>query len=86
MTQHDPTCGRCAAVLRAIDEWGELNGYPPTLSEIGSMTGISSNSMIVYHVDELVARGHLRKTPSVARATTITDAGRAAVRQGVARG
>lgn len=84
MAQHDPKCGRCAAVLRAIDEWGDLNGYPPTLTEIGGMTGITSSSMVVYHVDELVARGHLRKTPGIARATTITEAGRAAVRQGAA--
>lgn len=79
-TKHDERCGRCASVLRVIDEWTELNGYPPTLSEIGSITGISSSSMVVYHIDELVARGHLRKTPGVARATTITDEGRTAVR------
>lgn len=78
--KHDEACGRCASVLRVIDEWTDLNGYPPTLNEIGALAGISSSSMVVYHVDELVARGHLRKTPSVARATTITDEGRTAVR------
>lgn len=80
MTQHDEGCGRCGSVLRVIDEWTDLNGYPPTLNEIGRITGISSSSMVVYHVDALVARGHLRKTPGVARATTITGEGRAAVR------
>lgn len=84
MPSHRNPCGRCEDVLRVIDEWSDLNGYPPTLAEVGNLTGITSASMVVYHADELVERGYLRKTPGIARATTITDEGRAAAR--VARG
>lgn len=73
--EHADPCARCEAILACIAGGTERNGYAPAIAEIMAATGITSSSMVVYHVDALVERGHLRKAPGIARGTTITREG-----------
>jgi len=40
------------------------NGYPPTVREIGEMLGLSSPATIQSHLDNLVAKGYIKKDGS----------------------
>jgi repressor LexA len=46
--------------------WGE-NGYPPTVRDIQSGCGISSTSVVDFHLKVLEKEGYLRRRPEVSR-------------------
>ena len=83
--EHADPCERCEAILACVATGTDRNGYAPAIAEIMTATGIPSSSMVVYHVDALVERGHLRKAPGIARGTTITREGVKAARAAAAR-
>lgn len=43
------------------------NGYPPTVRDIQSGCGISSTSVVVYHLNILETEGYIRRHPEVSR-------------------
>ena len=43
------------------------NGYPPTVRDIQSGCGISSTSVVDYHLKVLEKEGHIRRHPEVSR-------------------
>lgn len=52
-----------AFILRFMED----KGYPPTVRDIQSGCGISSTSVVDYHLKVLEKEGHLRRDPEVSR-------------------
>lgn len=64
---------RQARVLAAIrDHWAEV-GYGPTLREIQVRAGISSTSVVAYHVQALLGQGLIVSHPGKARTIRLAD-------------
>ena len=61
------------AVLEFLENFTEENSYSPSYREIMSGIGLSSVSAVAEHVDNLVAKGVLRKVPGAARSLEILD-------------
>lgn len=61
------------AVLNFLEEFTEENGYSPSYREIMVGMGLSSVSAVAEHIDNLVAKGVLRKVPGAARSLEILD-------------
>lgn len=54
-------------VLAVIATFRAENGYPPSIREIKHALGYRTTSGVAYHVDRLVAKGELVKTPGKSR-------------------
>lgn len=61
------------AVLNFLQEFTETNDYSPSYREIMAGLGLSSVSAVAEHVDNLVAKGVLRKVPGAARSLEVLD-------------
>lgn len=48
-------------------------GYPPTIRELCTQTGLTSSSSVAHHLRELEHMGVIRRDPGSPRALTITD-------------
>lgn len=60
-------------ILTFIQQYLELNGYPPTLREIGKKFDISSTFGVKRHLDALVKKGYLNIESHQSRALSIVD-------------
>ncbi len=58
-----------------IAEYVRERGYAPTLEEIGAHFGLSSPATVYKHVQQLVAKGRLRKTRHQGRGIEIVESG-----------
>ncbi len=58
---------RQKTVLKAIAQFQDENGYPPTIREIVSSTEITSTSVVNYYLNQLEERGYLERDNHVAR-------------------
>ncbi len=56
-----------------IAEYVREHGYAPTLEEIGAHFGLSSPATVYKHVQQLVAKGYLRKTRHQGRGIEIVE-------------
>ena len=54
-------------IVDFILQFSEEKGYPPTVRDIQSSCGISSTSVVDYHLKVLEKEGHLRRDPEVSR-------------------
>ena len=54
-------------IVDFILQFMEDRGYPPTVRDIQSGCGISSTSVVDYHLKVLEKEGHLRRDPEVSR-------------------
>jgi len=61
------------AVLTFIQDFTEGNGTSPSYREIMEGLGLSSVSAVAEHIDNLVAKGVLLKTPGAARSLEVLD-------------
>lgn len=61
-------------ILDFIARFQQRHGYPPTIREIGQEAGISSTSVVDYHLRALERMGHLRRDPEVSRGLELTTA------------
>ena len=61
------------AVFDFIQDFTEENGTSPSYREIMEGLGLTSVSAVAEHIDNLVAKGALRKTPGEARSLEILD-------------
>ena len=61
------------AVLDFIQDFTEENGTSPSYREIMEGLGLTSVSAVAEHVDNLVSKGALRKTPGEARSLEVLD-------------
>lgn len=61
------------AVLDFIRDFTEENGHSPSYREVMEGLGLSSVSAVAEHIDNLVAKGALLKTPGEARSLEVLD-------------
>ena len=61
------------AVLNYLEDFTEENGYSPSYREIMTGLGLSSVSAVAEHIDNLVAKGVLKKVPGAARSLEVLD-------------
>jgi len=61
------TAGNAAVVLAAIEQYLDEHGYPPTVRELSVLCGITSTSVVSYHLWRLVAAGAIERDPGVSR-------------------
>ncbi len=62
-------------ILRFIAEFGQENGYPPSLRDIAAHFGISSTNGVAGHLEKLVTKNFLSKESNSSRALSITEKG-----------
>lgn len=67
-------------ILDFVTEFVAANGHSPSLLEIGARFGLSSPATVHKHVQRLVDKGFLRKSPHSARSVEPCDAGPSACR------
>jgi len=60
-------------ILDYIREYIELEGFAPTLEEIGARFGLSSPATVYKHVQQLVRKGYLRKAKHQGRGLELVD-------------
>ncbi len=60
-------------ILNYIEEQTRLNGYPPSVREIGEAVGLSSTSSVHAQLASLRKNGYLEKHDSKTRALRLTD-------------
>ena len=60
-------------VLDFVQDFTEENGHSPSYREICEGVGLSSVSAVAEHIDNLVSKGALRKTPGEARSLEVLD-------------
>ena len=60
-------------ILDFISEFTKENDYSPSYREIMKGLGLSSVSVVAEHIDNLVAKGALKKTPGAARSLEVID-------------
>ena len=61
------------AVLEYLQDFTEAQGYSPSYREMMAGLGLSSVSAVAEHVENLVAKGVLKKVPGAARSLEILD-------------
>lgn len=61
------------AVLNFLEDYLEENGCSPSYREIMAGLGLSSVSAVAEHIDNLVAKGVVRKNPGEARSLEVLD-------------
>src|SRR5688572_5181006 len=54
-------------ILRYMQKYFGLKGYPPTIREIGEATGINSTSVVNYNLNKLVEAGYMERSEKVSR-------------------
>lgn len=74
---HRPLTPRQTEALVFIAAYTTEHGYPPTTRELSDAMGIASNNGAAEHLDRLMRKGLIKRTPMVARSIVLTDAGRA---------
>lgn len=73
-------------IIRFIRESLRINGYPPSLREIGDAVGLASTSSVAYQMSVLQAAGHVRREPGRPRTAVPRLPGRDGVGPGAAPG
>ncbi len=60
-------------ILAFIDDYTAENGFPPSIRDIKEATGISSTSVVKYHLDRLVREGLIEQEAGISRGLRLTD-------------
>jgi repressor LexA len=60
-------------ILDFIRQYGEENGYPPTIREIGKAVGITSTSVVKYNLERLQEKGCIGRSKEVSRGLRLVD-------------
>jgi repressor LexA len=64
---------RQRALADFIRSFTATNGYPPTVREMQAGLGISSSSIVTYHLRAMELRGELKRGACRARAITLVE-------------
>lgn len=62
-----------ALIIDFINTYTPIHGESPTYREIMTALGLSSVSAVAEHIDNLVAKGALKKVPGAARSLEVID-------------
>jgi SOS-response transcriptional repressor LexA len=60
-----------ALILNFIKDYTAKNHYAPTMEEIRAGLGLSSKSLVDYHLKAMVAGGQITMMPKVARSIVV---------------
>jgi repressor LexA len=60
-------------ILDFIRQYGEENGYPPTIREIGKAVGITSTSVVKYNLERLQEKGCIGRSKEVSRGLRLVE-------------
>ena len=60
-------------IIEFITEFTDRQGVSPSYRESGTALGLSSVSAVAEHIDNLVAKGALKKVPGAARSLEVVD-------------
>ncbi len=60
-------------ILQFIADFIQLNGYSPTLREIGRASDLKSTSVVAYHIGKLINEGKLTGAPTKSRTLRIVS-------------
>ena len=71
------------AVLKAIETFEEGHPYPPSYRDLMRITGLQNAYSVGYHIKNLAHMGLVQREPNLARVVTLSEAGRAWLREGV---
>lgn len=71
----DIISNRQRQVLEYIAEYSEINGYPPSVRDIGEHVGLASPSTVFTHLTSLENKGFIKKQKDSARAIIILPKG-----------
>lgn len=63
------------AILLFMHGYMQEKHRPPTIREIQAKTGISSTSVVTYHLDKLNEGEYINRESSISRGLSITDKG-----------
>lgn len=64
-------------ILEFVNDYVAENGYPPSIREIGAAVGISSTSVVSYHLRRLEEKGCIGRDREVSRGLKVVPAARA---------
>jgi len=67
----DTLTRRQQQILDYIKQQASLNGYPPTVREIGEAVGLSSPATVYTHLSALEAKGYLKRDASKSRSISV---------------
>ena len=67
-------------IFEFIKRYSDMNGYPPTVRDIGKAVGLASSSTVHAHLANLEKIGLLRRDPTKPRAIELLDRAAAGVR------
>jgi repressor LexA len=65
-------------ILSFVEKHIDENGYPPSMREICTATGISSTSVVSYNLDRLEEAGYIARDRDVSRGMRLAGTGRGA--------
>ncbi len=60
-------------IIEFINDYTATRGVSPTYREIMTALGLSSVSAVAEHIDNLVKKGAIKKTPGAARSLEVID-------------
>lgn len=66
-------------LLRSLHSFRLENGYGASVRDLQSMCGISSTSVVNYHLKHLLEAGYINRVPLLARSITLTEKGRESI-------
>lgn len=64
---------RTEKVHRFICQYVDEHDWPPTVREIGKGVGITSTSVVRYHLDRLVAAKKITRVPEISRGISVLE-------------
>ena len=73
-------------IFEFIKRYSDINGYPPTVRDIGKAVGLASSSTVHAHLANLEKIGLLRRDPTKPRAIELLDRAAAGMRSFVRPG
>ncbi|MEG0773854.1 hypothetical protein [Clostridium sp.] len=58
-------------IMKAINDYIDRKGYPPSLSEIGESVNLSSKSSIHAHMQRLIEKGYISMEKGIPRSIKV---------------
>jgi repressor LexA len=54
-------------VLKVIEDYQNVNGFPPSIRDIQDLGKFSSTSVVNYYLEQLESMGHIKRSGRVSR-------------------
>lgn len=70
-TMKEPLTDRQRVVFETIKAWIDINGWPPTRSELAKALGFASPNAAEEHLKAMARKGHIIMVPKVSRGIRI---------------